>query len=207
MPHGRHGLPPEFVAHNQRQRLIVSFMAVLYERGYSEATIGAVTEGAGVSSRTFYKYFETLEDCYLAAFQYGIDELRPAVVDAFEESNWVVAIGRALEALLTRFDEEPELARLLTTEPFAAGPRIANRAKEATDQLVPFLRRGRELLEDGELLPPTTEHGLLGAATALIARRAVTARGSDYLDLLPDLHQFLLTPYLGPAQAHRRSHA
>lgn len=181
-------------------------MSVLNESGYSDATIAAVTEGAGVSSRTFYKYFETLEDCYLAAFDQALDELRPAVASAFEEApHWVDAIGGVLTAVLTRFSENPELARLLTTEPFVAGPRIAGRAKDVTEQMVPYLRRGRELLQPGVELPPTTEHGLLGAATALIARRAVTATEPDYLELLPDLHQFLLTPYLGPAQAHRQS--
>lgn len=204
LPHGRHGLPAEFVERNQRERLIASFTALVGESGYGEATISAVTAGAGVSSRTFYKYFETIEECYLGAFDRAIETLKPGVEEAFSsKQEWPLRIRDTLDSVLTHFSEFPEQARLITAEPFVAGPKIAVRYKEVIERMVPYLRLGRELHKTSDPLPATTEKGLLGGASSLIGRQAFAAEDDDFHKLLPDLLQFLLTPYLGPAEAHR----
>jgi len=204
LPHGRHGLPPEFVERNQRERLIASLTALVGEVGYAEATITATTAGAGVSSRTFYKYFATIEECFLAAFEKGLEQIRPAVAEAFEsEREWPLKVRAGLGAALAEFAAHPQIARLLTTEPFVAGPQIAGRHKAVVEELAPFLRCGREPRGGREPLPETTEKGLLGAASALVARHLLAGESDKLPELLPDLTQFLLTPYLGAAEAHR----
>lgn len=204
LPHGRHGLPQDFVEHNQRERLIASFIAVVDEGGYSGVTITAITEGATVASRTFYKYFDTVEDVCLAAIDKGVDELRPLLTEAYRgEREWPRRIRAVLATLLGNFAEHPEMARLLTAEPFVAGPVLARRHKAAIEELVPFLRRGREMRDDGAPLPDTAERGILGAVNSMVARKLM-ARESDQLEaLLPDLTQFVLTPYLGAAEAQK----
>ena len=204
LPHGRHGLPAEFVERNQRERLIASFIALVGEVGYGGATIEAVTSGAGVSSRAFYKYFETIEDCFVGAFERSVERLEPKVAEAYgSEREWPQAVRAALLALLTEFSEDPDVARLLTAEPFVAGSEVARHHERLVERLVPYLRQGRELREGADALPPTTERGLLGSGNSLIARQALAGADTDYLRLLPDLLQFLLTPYLGPAEARR----
>jgi len=202
LPHGRHGLPVEFVERNQRERLIASFTALVGEVGYSGATITATTEGAGVSSATFYKYFETVEDCCIAAFDRGLEELRPLVIAAFEsEPDWPLSIRAALAAALADFSDYPSRARLLTVEPFVAGPRIATRHRAVIEAMVPSLREGRVLGGGADALPDTAEKGILGAVNSVVARHLPA--GDDLQGLLPDLTQFVLTPYLGAAAARR----
>lgn len=202
LPHGRHGLPAEFVERNQRQRLITSFTHLIGEVGYSAITITATTEGAGVSSGTFYKYFETIEACCIAAFDHGVEELRPLVVEAFgSEREWPLAIRAVLAALLADFSDYPDRARLLTAEPFVAGPGIATRHRATIEEMVPHLREGRALRSGPDALPETAERGLLGAANSMIARHLLA--GDDLQRLLPDLTQFVLTPYLGAVEARR----
>lgn len=205
LPHGRHGLPPEFVAHNQRERLIASFIALVDEVGYDNATITATTEGAGVSSRTFYKYFETVEDCYAAAFELSLERFGGVLREAFKsESDWPLQVRAVLVAWLDYLAADPAVARLLTVDPFVAGPAIAERYKAAIEYATPYLEAGRELRPDGsEPLPPTTERGLIGAINSLIARQVKAGRAEQLRDLLPDVVQFALTPYLGAAEAHR----
>lgn len=204
LPHGRHGLPVEFVEHNQRERLIAAFTALVGEVGYSGATITAVLEGAGVASRTFYKYFQTIEELCVAAFEKGMADLRPLLAEAYRsEEDWPLRVRAALEALLEDFAEWPDLARLLTVEPFAAGPEIARRHKMALEEAVVYLREGREMREGGEPLPDTAERGLLGAVNSMIGRQVMAGRGEDLAALLPDLTQFVLTPYLGASEARR----
>jgi AcrR family transcriptional regulator len=205
LPHGRHGLPPEFVRRNQRERLIASFISLLGEGGYGAATIATITAGAGVSSRTFYKYFETVEDCYLAAFDKAIEDLRDPVGRAFRaESDWVAAVRSALTVLLEEFAGFSDLARLLTAEPFVAGHAIAQRHKQVIEQISPFMRGGRDLDGAAADLPDSTEKGLLGGANSMIGRLAFGGGSPEqFRALAPDLLQFLLTPYLGPAAARR----
>lgn len=203
LPAGRHGLPAEFVDRNHRERLIASFIALVGEVGYGGATITAVLEGAGVSSRTFYKLFDTIEDCCIAAFDKGIGDLRPPIIEAYEsQEEWPLRVRAALAALLAELAEWPDLARLITVEPFVAGPEIAKRHKAALEELVPYLSEGREL-HTGVPLPDTAERGILGAVNSMIGRQVMAGRGEDLAALLPDLTQFVLTPYLGAGEARR----
>lgn len=204
LPHGRHGLPPEFVDHNQRERLIAAFIALVGEGGYSGATITAVTEGAAVSSRTFYKFFETVEDCCVAAFEKAVADLRPLVAEAYlREDEWPLRVRSVLADVLADFAEVADIARLLTVEPFVAGPRVASMHKAALGEMVPYLREGRRVSPAAEGLPPTTERGLLGAVNSMIGRQVIAGEGGRLEDLLPDLTQFILTPYIGAADARR----
>ena len=205
LPHGRHGLPQEFVAHNQRQRLIASFINLVGEEGYNNVTIAGTTAGAGVSSRTFYEYFDTIEDCYLAALDQVLAEVGGLLLEAFEaESEWPPAVRNSLSALLGLLAEDPAVARLLTVETFVAGAAVAERFRLAFEVAVPYLRLGRELRDpDGKALPESTERGLMGGVNSLIGRFAFSNRAGDLIDLEPDLVQFVLTPYVGPAEARR----
>jgi AcrR family transcriptional regulator len=204
LPHGRHGLPAEFVERNQRERLIASFVAVVGEGGYGAATITSIALGAGVSTRTFYKYFETIEEVYIGAFDKAVATVGPRISEAFSsESEWPLRIRAALVSALSQFSDSPDLARVLTAEPFVAGPEIALRSKGVVEQMVPFLREGRELGTSAQPLPETTERGLIGAAGSLVGRQAFGGENPDFTALLPDLLQFLLTPYLGSAEARK----
>ncbi|MGN6588646.1 MAG: TetR/AcrR family transcriptional regulator [Solirubrobacterales bacterium] len=202
LPHGRHGLPREFVDRNHRERLIASFTALVGEVGYSGATITGVLDGAGVTSRAFYKFFETIDDCCIAAFDKGVEDLRPLLREAYlGEEEWPLRVRAVLAALLADFTGWPELARLLTVEPFVAGPELAKRHKAAIEEMVPYLREGRELRDGGEPLPDTAERGILGAVNSMIGRQVMAGRGERLETLLPDLTQFALTPFLGAAEA------
>jgi AcrR family transcriptional regulator len=202
LPHGRHGLPPEFVARNQRERLIASLIETVAEYGYNDTTITRIVEGAGVSSRTFYKYFQSVEECYLAALDQTIARLTPLIEQAFDsEQIWPLQIRASIAALLGAFADDPALARLCAVEPFVAGPEIAARYEQALHGLVPYLRRGRQLRDGDDPLPETTERGLIGSINSLIARKVSAGEAESLSGLLSDLVQFALTPYLGPAEA------
>lgn len=204
LPHGRHGLPAEFVANNQRQRLLASLVFTVADHGYNETTITRVIEGAGVSSRTFYKYFDDVEGAYLAAFEAAVDLLGSRLAEAYgSKPDWPLQVRASLAAVLEFFAASPELARLCLTEPFVAGPAISRRYQETIERLVPYLRQGRELREGPEPFPETTERGLLGSIGTQIGRKVSAGEAESLPSLLPDLVQFALTPYLGPSEARR----
>jgi AcrR family transcriptional regulator len=204
LPHGRHGLPPEFVAHNQSQRLIASLIGIVAEQGYNAATITAITDGAGVTTRTFYKYFDSVEGCYLAAFDAVVEMLAARLAEAYGSAeDWPAKVRAALAAALEFFAASPQLARLCLTEPFVAGPAISRRYQEEIERLAPFLREGRGLSDDAVSFPETTERGLIGSIASQVGRKVSGGEAEKLPELLADLVQFALTPYLGAAEARR----
>src|SRR5262245_64584126 len=76
LPPGRHGLPREFVARNQRERLIAGLAEAVAENGYAGTTIAHITRHAAVSRRTFYEHFASKDECFVAAYDTVMTELR-----------------------------------------------------------------------------------------------------------------------------------
>ena len=77
LPPGRHGLPRDFVVHNQRERLIAGLAEAVAEKGYGGTTIADITRHAAVSRRTFYEHFDGKDECFVAAFD---APLRPSAM-------------------------------------------------------------------------------------------------------------------------------
>jgi AcrR family transcriptional regulator len=204
LPPGRHGLPREFVVHNQRERLIAGIAEAIAENGYSGTTIAHITSHAAVSRRTFYEHFSSKDECFVAAYDAVTAELRARVDTAYEaEAEWPDALRAGIAAMLEFLAAEPNLARLSMVEALVAGPVVVERYDAAIEGLVPYLRAGRESASPGLLatLSPTTEEALVGGMVSLISRRIFAGRTDELESLLPDLVEFTLTPYLGSAEA------
>jgi AcrR family transcriptional regulator len=204
LPPGRHGLPREFVVHNQRERLIAGLAEAVAENGYSGTTIAHITRHAAVSRRTFYEHFSSKDECFVAAYDTVMAELRERIAEAFEkEEEWPRAVRAGIAAMLEFLAAEPNLARLSMVEALVAGPVVVERYDAAIQSLVPYFRAGREGCPPEVLarLSPTTEEALVGGMVSLISRRIFAGRTEELEALLPDLVEFTLTPYLGTAEA------
>jgi len=206
LPPGRHGLPREFVTHNQRERLIAGIAEAIAEHGYSGTTIAHITRAAAVSRRTFYEHFESKDECFVAAYDAVMAELRERVSEAFEESEeWPQAIRAGIDAMLEFLAANPNLARLCMVEALVAGPAVVERYDAAIQSFVPYFQKGREGRPPEVLsrLSATTEEALVGGMVSLISRRIIAGKAEQLEDLLPDLVEFTLTPYLGSAEASK----
>jgi AcrR family transcriptional regulator len=206
LPPGRHGLPREFVTHNQRERLIAGIAEAVAENGYSGTTIAHITRAAAVSRRTFYEHFSSKDECFVAAYDAVMSELRERVTAAFEENEeWPQAIKAGIDAMLQFLAAEPNLARLCMVEALVAGPAVVERYDAAIQSFVPYFQEGREGRSPEVLsrLSPTTEEALVGGMVSLISRRIIAGRAEELDELLPDLVEFTLTPYLGSAEASK----
>jgi AcrR family transcriptional regulator len=204
LPPGRHGLPREFVTHNQRERLIAGLAEAVAENGYSGTTIAHITRHAAVSRRTFYEHFSSKDECFVAAYDTVMVELRERVSEGFEEADdWPHAVRSGIAAMLAFLAAEPQLARLSMVEALVAGPVVIEHYDAAIQSFVPYFRSGREGRPPEVLarLSPTTEEALVGGMVSLISRRIIAGKAGDLEELLPDLVEFTLTPYLGSQEA------
>ena len=204
LPPGRHGLPREFVVHNQHERLIAGLAEAVAENGYASTTIAHITRHAAVSRRTFYEHFSSKDECFIAAYDTVMAELRERIAEAFDEQDeWPLAVRAGIEAMLGFLAAEPNLARLAMVEALVAGPVVVERYDAAIQGLVPYLRAGRKGRSREVLarLSPTTEEALVGGMVSLISRRIIAGKTAELESLLPDLVEFTLTPYLGSGEA------
>jgi AcrR family transcriptional regulator len=204
LPPGRHGLPREFVSRNQYERLLAGLAEAVAENGYAGTTIAHITRHAAVSRRTFYEHFNSKDECFVAAYDAVMAELRKRVEEAFnQEEEWPQGVKAGIAAMLEFLASEPHLARLSMVEALVAGPVVVERYDAAIQSLVPFFQAGREgrSAEVLEGLSPTTEEALVGGMVSLISRRVFADRSEELEALLPDLVEFALTPYLGSGEA------
>jgi len=204
LPRGRHGLPREFVAQNQRERLLAALAECLEEKGYEHTTVASIGTRAGVSKSDFYKQFESKDACFVAAYDDAVERIRATVKEACaERRDWGSGVLDALDALLRLFEAEPAQAQLVLVEGLRAGRGVYDRYQVAIQSFVPYLRDGAPAPAGGERPPEATDEAVVGGIASLLARRVLAGEAKKMRGLLPDIAEFALTPYLGTAEARR----
>lgn len=204
LPRGRHGLPREFVAQNQRERLLAALAECLEEKGYERTTVSSIGKRAGVSKSDFYKQFESKDACFVAAYDDAVERIRARVKETCgEREDWGSAVVSALDSLLRLFEAEPAQAQLVLVEGLRAGRGVYDRYQVALQSFVPMLQHGAPAPAGGERPPEATDEAVIGGIASLLARRVLAGETKKMHELLPDIAEFALTPYLGTAEARR----
>jgi AcrR family transcriptional regulator len=201
LPPGRHGLSRVFVAENQRERLLNGVVEAVAENGYNATTIAGITAAAKISRRTFYEYFEGKEDCFAAAYEmieaHVLDSMLAAPGAGGE---WPERVRARLGALLDVLSRDSAVARCFLIEPLAAGAEVAARYREAMQLLAGTLRPEPP---PSELDMEVRDQALIGGIATLIVRRLNSGGARRIPELLPDLVELALAPYVGRAEAKR----
>jgi AcrR family transcriptional regulator len=204
LPRGRHGLSPEFVAQDQRDRLLVAISETLGERGYEGTTVSAIGSRAHVSKSDFYRHFGSKDACFLAAYDDAVERLREEVVAACSERDeWVDGVCAGIAVVLAWLAREPGCANLLLVEGLRAGPRFYDRFLAGVQSFVPYLRdRAPEGGAGGQTGAATAE-AVVGGVASLLGRHVLAGETEQLERFFPDFAEFALTPYLGTAEARR----
>lgn len=199
---GRQPLSREFIVRHQRARIIAALTEEVTEKGYRAVTIADLVQRAGIARNTFYENFSSKEDCFLAAQQHAVSVALDRVVGAagtFE--SWPERVRAGLTAFLDYVIEEPALARLCIVEALAAGPAAVEYHHESQQAFVSLFRLGRDVSSRAEDLPETLEEAIVGGLFWIVYQRLTAARPEAIAELLPELIEFALTPYLGAVGA------
>jgi AcrR family transcriptional regulator len=205
LPPGRHGLPREFVAEHQRERLLNGVVDAVAEHGYNATTIGAIAAAAQISRRTFYEYFRDKEGCFLAAYEMIDTHVRGAMLTAAEPpAPWPEQVRASLAALLDVLSRDLAVARFYLTEPLAAGGEIAARYRDAMQLLAETIRPPAG---PAEMDLEVRDQVLMGGIATLMARRLKAGEANRLPELLPDLTELALAPYLGRDEARHFAQA
>jgi AcrR family transcriptional regulator len=180
LPPGPHGLPPELVARNQRERLVAAMAEVCAEGGYAAATVAEVVRRAGVSTASFYRQFKDRRECMLASFEELFGRLLGEIERACEAEEEPAAKARAgIRTAATLLAGDPPTARLLTVEIAAVGTEGVRLQQEAIEQLAMRLREAREPGAAAPTQLPSAEWAAVAAMAALVARGVAEGKAAD----------------------------
>ena len=195
----RGGSPPP----PQRERILDAVERLVAQNGLAATSIEAIVKQAGVSSVTFYEFFEGKEECFVAAFERaveaGSEELaRAAAGDpAAGGFSWSEEVATGLRALTRLIASRPERARLVLVEAQTGGPELSRRFEAALDRVAAKLREGRELPTAPADLPATHEEATAGSLAWLLREKLETGGAEGLQKLYPELIDIALAPYLG----------
>src|SRR5947207_13486694 len=118
LPRGRHRLSRDEVVASQRGRMLTAMAEAVAQKGYARTTVADVLSRARVSRETFYEQFGDKEDCFLAAYDFSVEELLGAIADSVGEAprDPFAGFEAALTAYLEEMAREGTLARVFLIE-------------------------------------------------------------------------------------------
>ena len=206
LPPGRHGLPREFVAQNQRDRLAAGTIAAVSEYGYHETTITQIAAAAGVSRRTFYGYFDSKEECFLATFDQIAAHLREAARRGRRGRGRVARPGRRPLRRRARRSSPPTPSSPASRSRCRRGPggEVAAHYRRALERALAELTEGMPSAA-GAAPSHAVQHSLIGGVVSLIVEKLEAGEGERLEELLPDLVELFLSPVRRPCRGRRAS--
>lgn len=194
----RPALPREFIALHKQRRIMDALADLTAEQGYEATKISDIVKRAGVARKTLYDNFEGKEEVFLAAFDAARDEVLRRVEEGAEadDGDWQERIEGGLAAFLGYVAEKPSLARMCMIEALQATPTTAERYEDADKA---FVELTRKVLPKDERVPGTTAESLVGGVAYIVRRQIDRGDAEQAEDLLPELTEFMLAPYLDAA--------
>lgn len=195
-------LPVDLGVLSQRQRIIDAMVDSCAEKTYAATTIADIVSRASISRTTFYKRFNGKRECFDAALDWCIEQLKAAAADSYSASDSASqTVRKAAAAMLDLMAARPALAQLVMGE--------------ATFVEADVMRRYRRILipalEDlwsasGEPRHSHTDPRLsFGRAQVLIYNQILADRTEQLPELLPELVYIALLPFAGHEEALRQA--
>jgi len=192
-------LSREFVAVHKRRRIMDAIAELTAEQGYDSTKIGDIVRRAGVARKTLYDNFEGKEEVFLAAFDGAVDEAIRRIEEecAKVEGGWEEQVQAGLAAFLRYVAEEPALARMCMIEALSATPAATERYEKAVQRFVELTKR---TVPHNDQLPETIEETLVGGVAWIVYQQIRRQETEKAEDLLPELSEFMLAPFLNAAK-------
>lgn len=169
--------------------------------GYERTSVRTVLNRTGVYRQAFYDNFTGKDDCYLRAYEAGVERVEALLAAAVAgQQTWTGKLRAGLGALLDFLDAEPDVGRALIVEVHCAGPKALAKRNAAMARINSFVDRAREEA-GGKAPPPIAGEGVAAGVHAIVHSRLAAGDGDGFRELLPEFMYFAVLPYFGPEQA------
>jgi AcrR family transcriptional regulator len=192
------------VVEMQRRRLLTAVAELAYEGEVQALSVAMLCERAGLSRRTFYDLFDDRGGCLHAAFEDFAETAKQTVLrSAGAHKRWRERVRAGLAALLSLFDQEPGMGRLLVLEALGSGTNTLEVRRRVLSQAAIVVDEGRVEGRAGREPPPLTAEGVVGAVFSVVHARILERDPRPLVELTGSLMALIVHPYLGSAAAQR----
>jgi AcrR family transcriptional regulator len=187
---------------SKQQRILDGVLEAVGTEGYERTSVRTVLDRTGLYRQAFYDHFTDKDDCYLQAYDLGVQRVEARIREAAAaETAWTNQLRAGLRALLEFLDAEPALARALIVEVHVAGPAALAKRALAMRRFAAFLDRAREELPAREAPPPIAAEGVVAGIHAVVHSRLAIRADDGFRQLLPEFTYFAVLPYFGAEAA------
>ncbi|MGX6449812.1 TetR/AcrR family transcriptional regulator [Patulibacter sp. S7RM1-6] len=198
LPPGRHGLPREAVAQNQRERILRAVVDVASVAGYGPMVVEDIISTAGVSRRTFYDYFPNKEAAFLEAYDQAVDGLKAKVGAAYAITGTLPErTGWAVHVLVETLADDPAMAEMGVVEVLAAGAEAVERRCAAMERLSTLIVDGVREAGVPDDVPPLTPLAIVGGIHEVVYSRVLHGELERLRGEVPEIVRMVFLPYVG----------
>src|ERR1700689_2346143 len=145
LPTGTHGLNPEAVKRDQRERLQKAMIELIAKKGYAAVRIVDLARLAHVSQPTFYRLYADKEALFTCAYEEVAQRTAQTVMQAYSVEG---PEGQRLRAGMRAFAQlaaaDPEAMSLLVLGAFGAGTKPLEGRRRALEALEAGIRMSRD---------------------------------------------------------------
>jgi AcrR family transcriptional regulator len=136
LPAGTHGLNPEEVQRDQRERLRSALVELIAERGYHAVRIRDLTKLARISRPTFYGLYASKEELLLASYDEIAQRTAKTAIRAYQaQGTRGERLGAAIRAFAGLAAAEPQGMSLMVLGAFGSGPGVLERRNHTLQAL------------------------------------------------------------------------
>jgi AcrR family transcriptional regulator len=210
LPTGTHGLDPELVKRDQRERLQQALIELIADKGYPAVRIVDLAKLAHVSQPTFYSLYADKEDLFLSAYEEVAARAAKSVLKAYAvERSHEQRVVLAMRAWTELAAAEPEAISLLVLGAFGAGAKALERRSHILHALESNIHESR----DGAATAAPSDlivKAIIGGIREVTAARLREGRASELPGLADELTAWMscyprrLPAGLGAPPAKRR---
>jgi AcrR family transcriptional regulator len=194
-----------FVAHNERERLMLAFAETAYEQGYAQTHLDDVAHRAGIEQATMQAYWNSKVDCLFDTLDVAAQQAFSAVAEAFMSTpgDCPVAAHRALAQLFHHLAGQPALVHLAVIDFPSLGPRAHQRTNRYLEMFAEFLKPGFAAMSHPAPNAQLVSAMISGGVYEVIRDHAVRRRIPELPAALPAVSYVCISTFFGTAAAER----
>jgi AcrR family transcriptional regulator len=170
--------------------------------GYAQTSVRTVLDRTGLYRQAFYDNFVDKRDCYLQAYDLGVERIEArARHAALVETSWRRQLRAALATTLEYLDAEPDVGRALLVEVHPAGPEALAKRDAVVRRIAAYLDAGRVEGDGAAVAPPIAPEAVAAGIHSVLHSRLAARRDGEFRLLLPEFMYIAVLPYFGPEAA------
>lgn len=185
-----------------RSLICAAMLDTVGELGYGAMSVEDVLDRGAFSRNTFYRYFDSKRDCFLAAYREETEALGAAMLEGCESGlDWTAGLISALRTLLGFVAEHPARARAILVESHGGDEAVTEAQVRVVERLADALDRARRQPESHHSAPPLTAALMIGAVESLLLGLLAAGEGAAAPGLLGDLTYLIVMTYFNEEAA------